>query len=180
MATLFLDRDGVINKCMPCGQYVRSWGEFEFIDGSIHAISNLRMFFTKIIVVTNQQGIGKNVMPHRDLDDIHQKMQKCLKVNGCLVDGIYYCPHLVIDKCACRKPETGMAFQAKEDFPDIEFKTSAIAGDSPSDLEFGRKLGMRTILIGNKRAADSTANFYFDSLFDFSTHLTNYPKALFA
>lgn len=179
MATLFLDRDGVINKCMPCGQYVRSWSDFEFIDGSIHAISNLRMFFTKIIVVTNQQGVGKNVMPHHSLEDIHQKMQKCLKANDCFVDEIYYCPHLVIDKCACRKPETGMAVQAKKDFPDIEFKTSAIAGDSPSDLEFGRKLGMKTILIGNRHPAYSRANFYFDSLFDFSTHLANHPKALF-
>lgn len=180
MATLFLDRDGVINKCMPHGQYVKSWSEFEFIDGSIQAISSLRLFFSRIIVVTNQQGIGKNIMPINHVKDIHQKMQTVLQANGCFVDGIYYCPHLETLQCNCRKPQTGMAFQAKNDFPEIEFKTSAIAGDSPSDVDFGRKLGMKTILIGNKQPIDSRPIICFDSLFDFSTYLTKDPKVLFA
>ena len=180
MPTLFLDRDGVINKCMPPGQYVKFWDEFEFIDNSIHAISNLRMFFTTIVVVTNQQGVGKNIMPLYHLENIHQKMQEYLRASGCFVDGIYCCPHLEITQCNCRKPKTEMAFQAKKDFPEIEFKTSVIVGDSPSDLEFGCKLEMKTILIGSKQSMDSRANFYFDSLFDFSTHLAKYPNFLFS
>lgn len=164
---------------MPHGQYVKSWSEFEFIDGSIQAISSLRLFFSRIIVVTNQQGIGKNIMPLNHLKDIHQKMQADLQANGCFVDRIYYCPHLETLQCNCRKPRTGMAFQAKNDFPEIEFETSAIAGDSPSDLEFGHKLGMKTILIRNKQTMDLRTTLHFDSLFDFSTHLAKYPKALF-
>ena len=180
MNTLFLDRDGVINKCMSPGKYVTSWSEFEFIDGSVTAISSLRKFFKRIVVVTNQQGIGKNIFSLDSLKEIHENMQNCLRIDGSFIDKIYYCPHLKSIRCSCRKPKTGMAFQAQRDFPEINFSASAIVGDSPSDLEFGSSLGMKTILVRNRQFMTLKPSLYFDNLFEFSNYLTQHPNDLFS
>jgi len=179
MTTLFLDRDGVINECMPPGQYVTCWSEFKFIEGSIQAIYDLRFFFNRIVVITNQQGVGKKIMSIQQLEDIHKRMQACLEENSCSVDRIYYCPHLKTANCNCRKPEVGMAIQAQKDFPDIDFKAAVIAGDFASDLKLGHRLGMKTILISNKQFIDSKPNFFFDSLSSFSRYLSEHPNILF-
>ena len=147
--TLFLDRDGVINKKLEA-DYVKTWSEFEFIEGVKEAINYFLKHFGKIIIVTNQQGIGKGLMTEQDLQTIHNKMLNQLKCCDAVIHAIMYCPHLASDNCICRKPNIGMALKAKELFPEIDFSKSVMIGDSLSDIEFGKNAGMHTILIENK------------------------------
>jgi D-glycero-alpha-D-manno-heptose 1-phosphate guanylyltransferase len=145
--SLFLDRDGVINEHRP-EDYVKNESEFVWINGSKEAIRELSKIFGRIIVVTNQQGIGKGLMSEYDLEKIHWKMQNDIENIDGKIDRVYYCPHLAHVKPKCRKPETGMAEQAKSDFPEIDFNKSFMVGDSCSDIEFGKRLGMNTVKVG--------------------------------
>lgn len=145
--TLFLDRDGVINEHRP-EDYVKNETEFVWINGSKEAIRDLSKKFGRIAVVTNQQGIGKGMMTEYDLEKIHWKMQSEIEEIGGKIDRVYYCPHLANIQPKCRKPETGMAEQAKADFPEIDFSKSIMIGDSSSDIEFGSRLGMMTVKVG--------------------------------
>ena len=147
--TLFLDRDGVINRRTP-GDYIRNWGGFEFLDGVPEAIAKCNTIFDRVLVVTNQQGIGKGLMTEGDLLGIHQQMIQSLQEQGAQIHKSYYCPHLKTEKCACRKPGTGMVNQAKVDFPTINFNQSILVGDSLTDIQLGCRLGMETVLIDTK------------------------------
>jgi D-glycero-alpha-D-manno-heptose 1-phosphate guanylyltransferase len=147
--TLFLDRDGVINELRP-EDYVKNESEFQWIEGSKEAIRDLSKIFGRIVVVTNQQGIGKGLMTEYDLEKIHWKMQNEAEWIGGKIDRVYYCPHLASVNSKCRKPDTGMAEQAKTDFPDIDFNKSFMIGDSSSDMEFGIRLRMITVKIGKE------------------------------
>lgn len=145
--TLFLDRDGVINRRLP-GDYVRKWEEFEFLEGVLPALRMLAGLFGRIVVVSNQQGIGKGLMTEKELKHIHSQMQREVEAAGGRIDAVYFCPGLARDRPPCRKPDTGMALQAREDFPEIDFARSVMAGDTASDMEFGSRLGAVNVLIG--------------------------------
>lgn len=145
--TLFLDRDGVINVCLP-DDYVKVWDEFVFTEDVFPALKKLSQIFGRIIIVTNQQGVGKKLMTEDDLKLIHQKMLDKIIANGGRVDAIYTATSLVTeDKHGLRKPLTGMGVKAKKDFPEIDFKRSVMVGDTISDMQFGKSLGMTTVLI---------------------------------
>ena len=146
--TLFLDRDGVINVKLE-GKYVQSFSEFEFISGSLSAISKLSQLFFRIIIITNQQGIGKGIMTQFDLNTLHFKMQQKIEYYGGRIDKIYYCPHLESDNCLCRKPKPGMIKNAIIDFPEIKIDHSYLVGDSDSDIEAGRIMQLKTIKVDN-------------------------------
>lgn len=152
--TLFLDRDGVINRKLD-NDYVKKWSEFEFLPGVLEAIYHFSLIFGRIVVVTNQQGIGKGIYTHEDLSVIHSNMLSEIFVTGGRIDKVYYCPNLVSDNAMDRKPNTGMALKAKKDFPEIEFKKSIMIGDSLSDMEFGKKLEMVTCYITTRVKMDS-------------------------
>ena len=122
--TLFLDRDGVINKKID-NDYVKNWSEFSFINGSLEVISKLSNIFGRIILVTNQRGIGKGLMTKENLNVIHTKMVEIVNNNFGKIDAIYYCADILNDS-ENRKPNIGMAIEAKLDFPDIDFKKSVI------------------------------------------------------
>lgn len=146
---LFLDRDGVINERLP-GDYVKSPDEFIFCTGVPEVISRLSIHFQRIIIVTNQAGIGKGLMSEHDLEAIHGKMKREVNIAGGRIDAVYHCPNLPSDRALCRKPEIGMGLQAQKDFPDIIFARSWMVGDSASDIGFGKKLGMKTALVLGK------------------------------
>ncbi len=169
--TLFLDRDGVINHRL-VDDYVKTEEEFRFLDGVPEAIASLGKIFGKILVVTNQQGIGKGLMRMADLDRIHQKMLDEVRSCGGTINKIYVCPELSVSRPFCRKPQIGMGLQARKDFPEISFRQSLMAGDSLSDMRFGKRLKMKTVLIGpdNTIARDhpGLVDFWFDSLKDFA------------
>ena len=147
---LFLDRDGVINRRLP-GAYVKRWDEFEFIDGTLAALAYLTKRFDRTFVVTNQQGIGKDLMSVADLSLIHERMTWKVLSAGGHIDGIYYCPHLAADGCNCRKPAPGLALQAREEYSEVDFSRSLMVGDSLADMQFGAHLGMVNILIETKQ-----------------------------
>jgi D-glycero-D-manno-heptose 1,7-bisphosphate phosphatase len=146
LKTVFLDRDGVINRKMPEGQYVTNWGKFELLPGVPKAIAALNQNGLRVIVVTNQRGISLGLYTTTDVESIHAQLQRQLAESGAKVDGFYFCPH---DKreCNCRKPLPGMFEQAQADFPEISASSSVIIGDSLSDIEFGSNLGLKTIFI---------------------------------
>lgn len=143
--TLFLDRDGVINRRISRG-YVTDWEKFEFLPGVEKAIKIFSGIFSRIVVVTNQQGIGKGLMTKEQLTEIHQKMVEHIDFAGGRIDAIYYCPALEEENSPYRKPAPGMAYKAKEDFPGIEFLKSLMVGDTESDIEFGHRAGMYTVM----------------------------------
>lgn len=144
--TLFLDRDGVINQKLE-GRYVTNFNEFVFVKNSDLAIRKLHKIFKRILIVTNQQGIGKGIMTEDDLNLLHLQMQRTLNPDFDLIDKIYFCPCLEGDSCNCRKPKTGMLEEAKLDFPEIIIKNSFLIGDSESDIEAGNKFGLKTIKV---------------------------------
>jgi D-glycero-D-manno-heptose 1,7-bisphosphate phosphatase len=166
--TVFLDRDGVINRKLPEGSYVTSQSQFEILPGVIAAIAKLNRAGLRVVVVTNQRGIALELYTAADVLDIHAAFQRDLHAQGASVDAFYFCPH---DKaqCDCRKPLPGLFHQAVAEFHDITPESSAILGDSWSDIEFGRRLGMFTVFIegdathrkpGSESARDSADASY--------------------
>jgi D-glycero-D-manno-heptose 1,7-bisphosphate phosphatase len=169
--TLFLDRDGVINRKLE-NTYVCNWGQFEFLPGVTEGLRILADIFKRIIIVTNQEGIGKGLMTERDLEDIHKRMLKEIENKKGRIDKIYYCPYKEENKSNLRKPETGMALLAGKDFPEIIFEKTIMVGDDIRDMEFGRKLNMINVLISDdKNTINDFKEFYtfnFESLLKFS------------
>jgi histidinol-phosphate phosphatase family protein len=168
--TLFLDRDGVINKKLD-NDYVKHWVEFEFLDQSLVAIRELAKIFGRIVVVTNQQGIGKRLYRTEDLELIHKNMLYEISYHGGRIDQVYFSPYLDEENHPTRKPGIGMAHAAIKEFPEIDLKKSIVAGDSMSDMEFGRNAGMYTVLIGGDKKTGSKIDFHFPALIDFSNAL---------
>ncbi|MCC6186703.1 MAG: HAD-IIIA family hydrolase [Chitinophagaceae bacterium] len=143
--TLFLDRDGVINEEIQ-GTYVTKWEEFIFYKHSLKSIAALSSIFGRVVIVTNQRGVGRGIMQLADLIDIHQKMETEIVKNGGRIDKIYACTAINNDD-GNRKPNIGMGLQAKEDFEEIDFKKSIMVGNNLSDMRFGKKLLMKTIFL---------------------------------
>jgi len=146
--TLFLDRDGVINV-ESVGSYITSWEEFQFHDGALDALVNLSHIFSTIVVVSNQRGVGRGIMTIDSLKEISRNMKEAVSEAGGRIDKVYACT-AISDEDHNRKPNPGMALQAKEDFPQIDFKQSVIVGNSVSDMEFGKRLGMHTVFLTTK------------------------------
>ncbi len=159
--TLFLDRDGVINKRL-INNYVKNVKEFEFIDGVLDGFGKLSNIFGKIIIVTNQQGIGKGLMTGHDLDEIHFYMCNEIKKAGGRIDKIYYCTDLANSGSKNRKPAIGMGMKAKKEFPEIEFEKSIMVGDTISDMIFGKELGMINVFL----SGDNNNNFCMEKEWD--------------
>ena len=143
--TLFLDRDGVINEELP-EEYVLRWDQFIFSSGVLETFKKLSDHFGRVIIVSNQRGVGKGLMTDEALQSIHLEMQREVEIVGGKIDKIYYCTEKD-DTCFFRKPNPGMALMAAADFPEIDFTKSIMAGNKPSDMKFGRSAGMFTVFI---------------------------------
>lgn len=146
--SLFLDRDGVLNRRIP-GGYVRHVAELEVLDGVAEAVARLSAVATRVVVVTNQAGVGKGLMTQAMLDDVHRELVSRLTAAGGRIDAVFACPHRAEDACGCRKPAPGLAWQALRRFPEIDLMRSVMVGDSTSDGAFARAAGMRAVLIGD-------------------------------
>jgi len=144
---VFLDRDGTINVNNP--EYVYRIEDFKFIPGAIQALKKLSKTNYKIIIVTNQSGIGRGYYTKADLAKLHKWLLKRLREEKIRIDKIYYCPHLPEDNCSCRKPKTGMIEKAAKDLG-LNLSKSWIVGDDPKDIEAGKEINLKTILIGGK------------------------------
>lgn len=167
--TLFLDRDGVINVRIIDG-YVTKTEEFEFMPNVLDAFKIFKDQFKRIIIVTNQQGVGKDIMTIDDVDNVHKFMIQEIENHGGKVDKIYFCPQLKSVPDNYRKPSPKMAYFAKDDFPEIDLSKSIMIGDMNSDVEFGINAGMKTIFVGNNDLT-LTPDDKFETLYDFAKTL---------
>jgi D-glycero-alpha-D-manno-heptose 1-phosphate guanylyltransferase len=171
--TLFLDRDGVINE-ERFGEYVLHWGEFIFSKGVLEIFKKLSNSFKRVIIISNQRGVGKGLMTEEALQSIHLEMRREVEIVNGKIDKIYYCTQKD-DKCFDRKPNPGMALQALKDFPDMDLSKSIMVGNKPSDMKFGRAAGMFTVFV---RTTNPDQTFphpdidkVFPSLYDFASAL---------
>ncbi len=158
--TLFLDRDGVINF-ENVGTYVTRWEDFRFMEGAQEALKILSGIFGTIVVVTNQRGIAKGLMNEQDLLGIHTYMLENVVITGGRIDKIYYC----MDEGPNRKPSPGMAYQARDDFPAIDFTKSIMIGNTMSDMMFGKSVGMTTVFISSNRPAPALPDPVTDAVY---------------
>ncbi|MBR3097182.1 MAG: HAD-IIIA family hydrolase [Bacteroidales bacterium] len=152
--TLFLDRDGVINRWVP-GDYVRSLDQFVFLPGILECLRIWTGRFRHILVVSNQRGVGKGKMTQAQLDTVHRRMLADIRQAGGCIDGIYVCTS-VSESDPRRKPNPGMFEEACNDFPDITPERSLMLGDSDSDRDFARNCGMDFVLM---ETADITLRY---------------------
>lgn len=146
---VFLDRDGVINKKPPEGDYVKKWEEFEFLPRAIEAMKLFSQNGYRIFIVTNQRGIARGLMAKEDLEEIHDHMKEELSRHDISLEAIYHCPHNFQDNCNCRKPKPGMFHQAAKEYV-IDLTKATMIGDSVSDMEAGSAAGCKTILVNEK------------------------------
>ena len=152
--TLFLDRDGVINRWIP-GDYVRSWDRFVFLPGILESLRAWAGRFRHIIIVSNQRGVGKGRMTQEQLDAVHGRMLEEIRQAGGRIDGIYVCTAVEAEDPR-RKPNTGLFEEARHDYPDITPERSLMLGDSHYDRDFARNCRMDFVLM---ETADITLRF---------------------
>jgi histidinol-phosphate phosphatase family protein len=177
--TLFIDRDGVLNH-EKHEDYVLNWNEFKFYDTTIEALAILAPLFKKIILVTNQKGVGKGVMSVDDLDNIHKNMLAAIKHGGGRIDHIFYCTDLDSNSYN-RKPNPGMAFQATQLYPDINLSKSIMIGNRISDMGFGRNAGIHTVFLSTTHPEidfpHPLIDLRFENLLDFAHQLKSIIKS---
>lgn len=146
---ILMDRDGVINKKMPPHEYVLRWEEFEFLPGAIEGVKLLKEAGFTLVLITNQQGIGKELMTDGDLIHIHNKMLSALVRKGAKIDYIYYCPHLQEENCACRKPKPGLVEKAAREIG-FEPKKTVLIGDDETDRLLAKNVGAKFFRVDGK------------------------------
>lgn len=174
MRALFLDRDGVLNVRI-VDNYVTRKEDFVIIDGVLDAMAIFAKKFDRIFMVTNQQGIGKGLMTDEDLKEIHDDFLAKVESAGGRIDKIYYCPELKSAHSFKRKPAIGMALQAKNDFPEISLKKSIMVGDTQTDMLFGRRAHMTTVLVGDEpeiaHKVPHLVDYCYPTLYDYAKSL---------
>ncbi|MFO7998675.1 MAG: HAD-IIIA family hydrolase, partial [Bacteroidales bacterium] len=143
--------------------------------GALEGLKKLSQAFGPIVVVTNQQGIGKGLMTEEDLALIHDKMIKEASAGGGRIDRVYFCGDLKHSRSFFRKPMVGMGLQARKDFPMIRFSCSVMVGDTISDMRFGKRLQMMTVLIDENpdtaRKYPGLVDLRFVDLNKFAAHI---------
>jgi D-glycero-D-manno-heptose 1,7-bisphosphate phosphatase len=146
-AAVFLDRDGVINRKAPEGDYVKSWAEVELLPGAARAVALLSGRGLPLFVVTNQRGVALGRMTEAALDDITARLHAALAEAGGWIRGVYTCTHDRDAGCDCRKPRPGLILRAAAEHG-LDLSRSWMVGDRESDVKAGLAAGCRTILIG--------------------------------
>lgn len=155
MKLIVLDRDGVIN--LDSASFIKSPAEWKPIPGSLEAIARLHQAGYRVIVATNQSGVGRNLFDMDTLNAIHQKMHHAVAAAGGRIDAIFYCPHTADANCDCRKPKPGMFKRIASCF-NVDMAGVPAVGDSLRDLQAADQVGARAYLVltgkGQKTQAD--------------------------
>lgn len=140
---VFLDRDGTINKE---SHYLHEPEKFKLYPCSAEGIKKFRDMEYRIVVITNQPGIGMGYFTKEDFYRVNREMLRQLSESGILVDKIYFCPHSKSEQCDCRKPGQALIQRAKDEL-NLDLSRSIFIGDKTSDMETGKRAGMKTILV---------------------------------
>ncbi|GAB1391840.1 D-glycero-beta-D-manno-heptose 1,7-bisphosphate 7-phosphatase [Rhodocyclaceae bacterium] len=141
---IILDRDGVINK--DSDLYIKSPDEWVSIPGSLEAIARLNQWGYRVVVCTNQSGIGRGLFGMDTLNAIHEKMIKAASHAGGTIDAIFYCPHTNADNCNCRKPKPGMLEEIASRY-NLPLAGVPVVGDSLRDLQAALAVGAQPMLV---------------------------------
>ena len=162
----FLDRDGVINRKAPEGQYITRWEDFQFLPRVAEAITLLNRAGFSAIVVSNQRCVAKGLLTIAELESIHERMLAQLAASKAPLVDVYYCPHDNHSSCLCRKPAPGMLLQAATEHS-IDLADSWMVGDSDIDIQAGKAAGCRTLrILRNGVSPEITADLSARSLFE--------------
>lgn len=155
MQTIFLDRDGVINRVRPLGDYVKSWEEFHFLPGACSAIAQLTRAHFRLIVVTNQACVGKGIVSWAMEQEIHARMVQEIARAGGNIEAVLCCPHREDARCGCRKPAPGLLQRARHEYG-IDLNQAIMVGDSPTDVQTAAAVGIPAIMVlcGHGQVAD--------------------------
>lgn len=166
ISAVFLDRDGTI--CVDVG-YLRSVDQVELFPESANAIKLLNEKKIPVIVVTNQSGVARGYFTEDTIKAANAKLKELLSKESVYVDDVYYCPHHPDDGCICRKPKIGMIDDASRKFG-IDVKKSFVVGDKSTDIELGKNIGAKTILVltgsGKEDKEKSNPDYIADNLLD--------------
>lgn len=161
---IFIDRDGTIVEDTG---YVHKVEDFKLLPNVIEGLRKLRKFM--IFIVTNQSGIGRGVYKLEDFKKFNDRMIDELGKRKIRIEKIYYCPHMPEDNCNCRKPKTKFLEEAKKEF-EINLKKSFVIGDQKADIELGKNVGCKSILVltgnGKKTKKEIKADFVANDLLD--------------
>jgi len=156
---VFIDRDGTMAIDV---HYCRRPEDFKLYPETAGAVKRLNESGFKVIVITNQSGIARGYFDEATLAEIHEEMRKQLAEEGATLDGIYYCPHHPDDGCDCRKPGPKLVLQAIKEH-DINPEHSFVVGDLQMDIDLGRNVGCKTVLVkrqdGEQKINESGADY---------------------
>lgn len=145
MNLVILDRDGVINY--DSDQFIKKPEEWKPIPGSLEAIARLNQAGYRVVVATNQSGIGRGLLDMAMLNAIHDKMHKACALAGARIDAVFFCPHASESDCACRKPRSGMLEEIAERYGLSDLDDVPVVGDSLRDLQPAAALGAQPYLV---------------------------------
>lgn len=154
MKLVILDRDGTINVDSP--DYIKSPAEWTPIPGSLEAIARLHQADYRVVVATNQSGIGRGLFDSQALFAIHDKLQRALGLVGGRIDAFFFCPHKADDACGCRKPQPGMLLEVARRF-NVAIEDVFMVGDSRKDLDAAAAAGARPVLVLTGNGAKTQA-----------------------
>ena len=144
MKLVILDRDGVIN--VDSDQYIKSPEEWKPIAGSLEAIARFTQAGFRVVLATNQSGLGRGLFDMATLNAMHNKMHKAVSQLGGRIDAVFFCPHAQDAGCACRKPQPGMLLEIAQRF-NITLADVPAIGDSLRDLQAASAAGARPVLV---------------------------------
>lgn len=169
---IFLDRDGTINVDV---DYLHEPDKLVFIDGTVEALALLKAHAYRLIVISNQSGIGRGYFGAPDVERLHAYMNRILRGHNAAIDAFYYCPHIEQDRCACRKPQTGLIDRAVAEW-DIDLRHSYMVGDREADVMTAVNAGCGYgLLLSGHAVPGVLREKYRDSLYrnlwDFARHI---------
>jgi D-glycero-D-manno-heptose 1,7-bisphosphate phosphatase len=147
---IILDRDGVLNERPPTAHYVRSWSDFRWKPDAREALRRLKAAGYRIVIVSNQAGVGRGLLTRKALEEIHHRMTVEAERSGGGIDAIYYCPHDWTAGCECRKPNPGLLLRAQRDL-NLDLSRTVFVGDDERDAQAADAAGCPSALVSERR-----------------------------
>lgn len=156
---VFLDRDGTISEDVP---FIHEPKKLKLLPNAVEGMKRMQDVGYRLVIVTNQQGIGLGYFPEEDFFRVNSAMLGMLFKKGIVISKIYFCPHSAADDCDCRKPKIGLVKRAEKDL-NLDLNKCYFIGDKPEDVEAGQKAGCKTILLGTKKEIDNQVTPDFEA-----------------